>query len=312
METRWLDDFIALADCRNFTRAAELRHSSQSAFSRRIRALEEWVGATLVDREGSPVDLTKAGERFLVMAGGLRGALDAARYIGRSPVGEGIPRVTVLLQAGLNPVILANLLLRDGCAQLPWRTITQTVSWCESLVRMDRGTADALLYQDCDSIPLEVDQGRFEVRRLAQDTLVLCGSAALVHSASGLVSRARCRPWPHIEHAPASYLAQMAALATATRTSERFLQPICQVDNVDAALAMLRAGVGVAWIPSSYIAAEMRSGGIVQIDPQCKLDLNVKVLQPSRVSGALGPPGRLDLLDHLWINPAVLRFTAEA
>ena len=60
----WLEDFLALAASGNFSRAAEERHSSQPAFSRRIRSLEEWIGTDLVDRSTQPARLTKAGEWF--------------------------------------------------------------------------------------------------------------------------------------------------------------------------------------------------------------------------------------------------------
>ena len=60
----WLEDFVALAGSGNFTRAAQERHSSQPAFSRRIRALEDWVGTPLVDRGTQPARLTEAGEWF--------------------------------------------------------------------------------------------------------------------------------------------------------------------------------------------------------------------------------------------------------
>ncbi|MEZ5476956.1 MAG: LysR family transcriptional regulator [Thiolinea sp.] len=58
MELRWLDDFIALANMRHFSRAAEARHVSQPTFSRRIKLLEEAVGATLIDRNTLPLSLT--------------------------------------------------------------------------------------------------------------------------------------------------------------------------------------------------------------------------------------------------------------
>jgi hypothetical protein len=50
MELAWLEDFIALVEAGNFLRAAERRYITQPAFSRRIRALEAWVGAPLFDR----------------------------------------------------------------------------------------------------------------------------------------------------------------------------------------------------------------------------------------------------------------------
>ena len=62
MNLIWLEDFLALAATGNFSRAAEERHSSQPAFSRRIRGLEEWVGADLFDRSTQPARLTEVGE----------------------------------------------------------------------------------------------------------------------------------------------------------------------------------------------------------------------------------------------------------
>nr|WP_077032975.1 LysR family transcriptional regulator [Pelomonas sp. KK5] len=64
MNLSWLDDFLALAASGNFSRAAEERHMTQPAFSRRIRALEEWLGAELFDRSSQPARLTAAGEWF--------------------------------------------------------------------------------------------------------------------------------------------------------------------------------------------------------------------------------------------------------
>src|SRR6185295_17737481 len=60
----WIDDFMAMAATRNFSRAAEDRHMTQPAFSRRIRALEEWLGTELFDRSSQPARLTAAGEWF--------------------------------------------------------------------------------------------------------------------------------------------------------------------------------------------------------------------------------------------------------
>jgi DNA-binding transcriptional LysR family regulator len=64
MNLSWLDDFLALADSGNFSRAAGLRHMTQPAFSRRIRALEEWLGVALFDRSSHPARLTECGQWF--------------------------------------------------------------------------------------------------------------------------------------------------------------------------------------------------------------------------------------------------------
>jgi DNA-binding transcriptional LysR family regulator len=54
MNLIWFEDFMALASTGNFSRAAEERHMTQPAFSRRIRALEEWLGVVLIDRRRTP------------------------------------------------------------------------------------------------------------------------------------------------------------------------------------------------------------------------------------------------------------------
>ena len=64
MNLSWLEDFLALAATGNFSRAAEDRHMTQPAFSRRVRALEEWLGVELFDRSTQPARLTAAGEWF--------------------------------------------------------------------------------------------------------------------------------------------------------------------------------------------------------------------------------------------------------
>lgn len=68
MNLSWLDDFAALAATGNFSRAADERHMTQPAFSRRIRALEEWLGADLFDRSSQPARVTEVGEWFRTAA----------------------------------------------------------------------------------------------------------------------------------------------------------------------------------------------------------------------------------------------------
>jgi LysR family transcriptional regulator, hypochlorite-specific transcription factor HypT len=88
MEIKWLLDFQSLAETQNFSRSAEARATTQPAFSRRIRALEQWLGATLVDRSKQPVSLTPAGKEFRLVAvevlSRLYQAREEIRLIGQS------------------------------------------------------------------------------------------------------------------------------------------------------------------------------------------------------------------------------------
>tara|TARA_R110000787_G_scaffold211281_3_gene321114 strand:+ start:56681 stop:57610 length:930 start_codon:yes stop_codon:yes gene_type:complete len=65
MDFSLFKDLAHLSRTGNFSRAAELSNLSQPAFSRRIKALETWVGVTLVDRSSHPAKLTGSGRQML-------------------------------------------------------------------------------------------------------------------------------------------------------------------------------------------------------------------------------------------------------
>ncbi|MFC9735425.1 LysR family transcriptional regulator [Streptomyces roseolus] len=81
MDLRQLEYFVAVAEERNFTRAAERVHISQSGVSAQIRRLEQDLGAELFDRSARTVTLTVAGEAALAHA---RAALASARAVRRA------------------------------------------------------------------------------------------------------------------------------------------------------------------------------------------------------------------------------------
>ena len=85
MDTKWLEDFVSLAETRSFSRSAQLRHVTQSAFSRRIQSLEAWAGVELVDRSAYPTRLTPAGATFYVQAQEILLSLQSSRTQPGSP-----------------------------------------------------------------------------------------------------------------------------------------------------------------------------------------------------------------------------------
>lgn len=65
MDLKDMRQFLAVAEERNFTRAAERLHMAQPPLSRQIRALEEEMGAPLFLRTSAGVELTEAGQTLL-------------------------------------------------------------------------------------------------------------------------------------------------------------------------------------------------------------------------------------------------------
>ena len=82
MELRHLRYFVAIAEERSFTRAAERLWVAQPGLSTQIRRLESELGIQLFERHTRGVDLTDAGEVFLERARTALAAVDAARSTG--------------------------------------------------------------------------------------------------------------------------------------------------------------------------------------------------------------------------------------
>ena len=78
MNLNQLRYFVAVADNGSFTKAALQHYISQTAITQQIHALEEQIGAKLLDRNSRPVSLTSAGKVFLKEAREILSRMDAA------------------------------------------------------------------------------------------------------------------------------------------------------------------------------------------------------------------------------------------
>src|SRR5690349_25087262 len=79
MELRHLATFVAVAEERSFTRAADRLHVVQSAVSAGVKTLERELGTALFTRSTQAVDLTDAGHALLPEARATLAAANAAR-----------------------------------------------------------------------------------------------------------------------------------------------------------------------------------------------------------------------------------------
>jgi LysR family transcriptional regulator, transcription activator of glutamate synthase operon len=107
MELRQLRYLVALAEERNFTRAAEREHIAQPALSQQVRRLEQEVGLALVERTTRRVALTEAGEMLLVRARSILAELDAAQAEMQALTGVQTGHVVIGIIHTMGPIDLS-------------------------------------------------------------------------------------------------------------------------------------------------------------------------------------------------------------
>lgn len=116
IEMRQLHQLIAIAEFRSLRAAAEALDVQQSTLSRTVRAIEDELGAILLERRHSGVELTEAGQAFLREAKSaielLERAQRHARLAGRGKTGS----LTIGIQTSLGTGFLKELLRRYATA----------------------------------------------------------------------------------------------------------------------------------------------------------------------------------------------------
>ncbi|MFC4531937.1 LysR family transcriptional regulator [Sphaerisporangium dianthi] len=168
MELRQLEYFVAVAEERNFTRAAERVHISQSGVSAQIRQLERELGAELFDRSGRSATLTVAGKAAL---GHARAALAAAVALGQA-VGEVADLIRGRLTVGM--VI--------GC------TITPLFDALAAFHRAHPGVELSLLEDNSDRLADGVREGAIDLALVGTATTTPDGLEALTIISERLVA----------------------------------------------------------------------------------------------------------------------------
>jgi DNA-binding transcriptional LysR family regulator len=168
MELRQLEYFVAVAEERNFTRAAERVHISQSGVSAQIRQLERELGAELFDRSARTATLTVAGKAALNHA---RTALAAAASLGQV-VGE----VTDLIRGRLTVGMVI------GC------TITPLFDALAAFHRTHPGVEISLLEDNSDRLVEGVRDGTIDLALIGTATATHDGLDALTLISERLVA----------------------------------------------------------------------------------------------------------------------------
>jgi DNA-binding transcriptional LysR family regulator len=263
MDTKWLEDFVSLAETRSFSRSAQLRHVTQPAFSRRIQSLEAWAGTDLVDRGSYPTRLTPAGQTLYEQSIEILHALHATRAMLRhqSPTGQDTVEFAVphTLAFTFFPAWLSGL--REAVGPVKTRLIALNVH--DAVLRLIEGSCDLLITYQHASQPIQLDAERYEMLALGQEVLApYVGTApdgAPLYRLPGTTEQ----PWPYLAYAPGAYLGRVVDWVLRQGGTDFHPDRVYETDMSESLKAMAIAGHGVAFLPRSSVQQALRDGQLV-------------------------------------------------
>lgn len=274
MDTSWLDDFLALIECGNFSRAADKRAVSQPSFSRRIRALEDWVGATLIDRSTHTVRLTAAGERFRSTGEETLRRLHLGREEARAAAKAASETLrfasTHVLSLTFFPRWLRNL-DADAPSSVTVELIADHMAACERL--MIDGRAQFLLCHHHETAPVRLGPD-FRSVVLGEDVLLPVAAPEVV--AGGVTAET-----PQLSFTAESGMGRILAAAWAAQGRPPAPQPSFASHLASVLTAMARDGRGVAWSALSLVEADLASGRLARAGTsQDEVPIEIRLWRP--------------------------------
>jgi DNA-binding transcriptional LysR family regulator len=267
VDHKWLEDFIALARERSFSRAAELRHVTQPQFSRRVRALELWAGADLVNRAVVPLALTAAGEELLPVARRAVTSLNDVRARIRHAQG-GLDWVTLATGRTLSRTAVPTWLARvkRGAGEFRLRILTGSIH--EGATALEQGAADFLLSFTHPRLPMLLDAQAFEGLTLGTDELVAVSAPRSDGQALHALPGTAREPVRVLGYAPTLALSQILQDGLSRDPRELFLHTVTESDFAESLHEQALQGVGLAWLPRGLVGDDLRSGRLVAADSQ--------------------------------------------
>lgn len=263
MDLNWLRDFTCLARLQNFTRASAERNITQSAFSRRIKSLESWVGLPLVNRATYPVQLTEAGHQFLPIAQTAINHLTEARQSLRdADRGEQrFIRFSVLHTLSVNFLASCIETLQSEMPDIRTRVISDSLSTCCDL--LTEGAVDIMVCYAHTSVAPAIDERLFERKSLTTDRLLPVAAATSVREHGWDLDKSTGKKIPYLAYEPSSFLGMVAEHAIGQK---KLNAETIYVDAlVEAIKRRLLAGSGFAWMPETAIQSELADGTLVPI-----------------------------------------------
>jgi LysR family transcriptional regulator, hypochlorite-specific transcription factor HypT len=288
MELDWLEDFAALAELGNFSRAAGARHVSQPAFSRRIKALEDWVGVPLFNRAQQGVTLTAAGEAFRANAEETIRRVHQSCREAREAAGKEATTLRFAATHALSFSFFPHWIRGfDAGTAGAIRLVSDHLQACEEL--MLRGEAQFLLchqHDDMGGLPA----AQFRSLVVGKDMLVPLVAPDAARAPRWRLPGTPDAPARHLAYSPQSGLGRIVASQLAD--TPLALETVFTSHLAAALQSMARDGSGIAWLPMSLAEPDLEDGRLVRAgEPRFDIPLEIRLFRPqarqSRAAEAL-------------------------
>ena len=267
METKWLEDFVSLAETRSFSRSAQLRHVTQPAFSRRIQSLEAWAGTDLVDRSSYPTRLTPAGETLYDQSLEMLQALQSTRAMlrGHTSAAQDVIEFAVphTLAFTFFPAWVSEL--RDAFGPIKSRLIALNVH--DAVLRLVEGSCDLLIAYHHSSQPFQLDPDRYEMVSLGEEVVAPYVKPDALGAPMFRLPGRVGHPLPYLGYAPGAYMGQMVDMILKQSSTPIHFDRVYETDMAEGLKAMALEGHGIAFLPYSAVKQELRVKRLVSAVP---------------------------------------------
>jgi DNA-binding transcriptional LysR family regulator len=257
MKLEWLEDMVALYSAKTLTAAAAKRNVSQPAFSRRIQALEEWLGVALVDRSRKPVTLTAVGRDQEAITRTLVASVYEFRAASRSQA-KGQSRLTIASQHSLSAEPLLDLLERHQGRSLNATYQIWTGDREDCLAKMISGDADLLFCYERVGAPSALPQAIAKTLTIGSDQLLAVCAPQLQDRLMQRGARASIPILIYPREGFFGGLIWRSALPALMETRE--VEVRCISSFSYGLLDLALSGHGVAWLPMRLSSAALADG----------------------------------------------------
>lgn len=276
MELKWLEDFIAVAKRRHFSQAADDRFITQSAISRRIQSLESWVGTSLLDRSQHPIQLTPAGEEYLIIAKDLiersydgRASINQFSRIDKSGITLGCLHTLTLNY-------LPNLLksLYGDLGKFSMQVIAEVRSIEEHVTGLQNLSTDFFMCYAHDSVSMNLDPRHFPHVDIAQHRV---SPYQGVDTSPVDLSTNAGEPIDYLEYSSTTYMTRVVWQLLSRAPFRHRLQTLYRASLAESLLTATQAGIGISWLPDTIFKRSPTDDGVKLVTDKWHIPLNVRI-----------------------------------